>query len=95
MGRELRQRRKEMGLSQEVVGRLMGKAQPQIAALEAGKVDPRLGGVVQLARTLGLELMLVPVQRVPAVRLLLGQRLKEDRDRLVGVRHEGEEDLDG
>ena len=72
-GSTLRARRKSLGLSQEQVAALTGKAQSQIARLEAGKEDPRLSSVVQIARSLGTELIAVPVRLLPAVRHLLDQ----------------------
>lgn len=72
-GSTLRARRKTLKLSQEQVAVLTGKAQSQIARLEAGKEDPRLSSIVQVARSLGTELIAVPVRLLPAVRHLLEQ----------------------
>lgn len=48
----------------------MGIPQSHLSRLEAGKVDLRTSSLVELARLLDLEVMLVPRTWVPAVRKL-------------------------
>ena len=67
----MRDRRRELGLSQAQVAELSGKTQSQIARLEAGLDDPRLSSVVQVSRSLGAEIIPVPVRLLSAVRHLL------------------------
>lgn len=73
LGRVLRERRKRLGFSQLQIAGLAGKTQPQIARLEAGNEDARFSSVVQISRSLGAEIVLVPIRLLPAVRHLLAQ----------------------
>jgi predicted transcriptional regulator len=70
-GRAIRDRRRQLGLSQTQIAQLSGKTQSQIARLEAGLDDPRLSSVVQVSRSLGTEIIPVPVRLLSAVRHLL------------------------
>ena len=70
-GRTIRDRRRQLQLSQSQVAELSGKTQSQIARLEAGLDDPRLSSVVQVSRSLGTEIIPVPVRLLSAVRHLL------------------------
>jgi transcriptional regulator with XRE-family HTH domain len=72
-GRIIRERRKKLRLSQRQIAGLSGKTQSQIARLEAGVDDPRFSSVVQVSRSLGAEIVLVPIRLLPAVRHLLDQ----------------------
>jgi transcriptional regulator with XRE-family HTH domain len=58
------------GLSQSTLGAKVGLAQSHISKIERGAVDVQTSSLVELARALGLELMLVPAQLVPAVQAL-------------------------
>ena len=97
-GRTLRARRKGLGLSQVQVAALTGKTQSQIARLENGKEDVRLSNIVQVARSLGTELIAVPVRLLPAVRHLLDQhtnlKTSSINSRLVGNDPEDAEEAD-
>jgi transcriptional regulator with XRE-family HTH domain len=73
LGKALRDRRKTLGLSQAKVAELTGKTQSQIARLENGLGDPRVSSVVQVSRSLGTELVAIPVRLLPAVRHLLAE----------------------
>ncbi|HEX4447077.1 MAG TPA: helix-turn-helix transcriptional regulator [Polyangiaceae bacterium] len=68
---QLRAARRERKLSQKDLGARLGLPQSHVSAIEGGKVDPRLSSVLELARQLDLEPMLIPRARVPAVRALL------------------------
>jgi predicted transcriptional regulator len=70
-GQTIRDRRRRLRLSQSQVAELSGKTQSQIARLEAGLDDPRLSTVVQVSRSLGTEIIPVPVRLLSAVRHLL------------------------
>jgi transcriptional regulator with XRE-family HTH domain len=58
------------GLSQGALGAKVGFAQSHVSKIERGAVDVQTSSLVELARALGLELMLVPAQLVPAVQAL-------------------------
>lgn len=67
---ELAAARREVKLSQRALGRKIGLAQSHVSKIERGAVDPQLSNLLEIARALGLELMLVPRRLVPAVRAL-------------------------
>ncbi len=71
LGRALRAVRKAEGLSQRALSDRIGLTQAQISKFENGKADPRLSSLVEVARGLGVEVMLVPMNSVPAA-LALG-----------------------
>jgi transcriptional regulator with XRE-family HTH domain len=73
LGSNLRARRTKLGLSQAKVAELTGKTQSQIARLERGLGDPRISSVVQVSRSLGMELVAIPIRLLPAVRHLLAE----------------------
>jgi HTH-type transcriptional regulator / antitoxin HipB len=67
---ELAAARREAKLSQRALGKKVGLAQSHVSKIERGAVDPQLSNLLEIARALGLELMLVPNRLVPAVRAL-------------------------
>jgi len=74
---QLRKTRISDNISQKEFGRKLNVPQSHVSAIETGKVDPRLTTIIEMARVLGLELMLVPYSLVPTVRsLLLGNSHK-------------------
>ena len=75
----IRLAREAIGVSQRALGEQAGIPQASISKFESGMVDPRLSTLVALARTLGLEVMLVPRSAVPAVQSLA--RTREGRTR--------------
>ncbi|MCU7892433.1 MAG: helix-turn-helix domain-containing protein [Candidatus Thiodiazotropha sp. (ex Ustalcina ferruginea)] len=64
-----RQRKK---LSQRGLSQAAGMPQAQISKIENAAVDMRVSTLIELARTLDLELMLVPRKHVFAVRSIVG-----------------------
>jgi transcriptional regulator with XRE-family HTH domain len=62
--------RRRAGLSQRELGGKVGVAQSHISKIERAAIDPQVSSLMELARALGLELMLVPTQLVPAVQAL-------------------------
>lgn len=67
----LRQARQALGLSQRALAERAGLTQSHISQIENGATDPGLSSLVDLARALGLEVMLVPRKRLPAVSSLI------------------------
>lgn len=57
---ELRNSRKAAGLTHDMLAQRAGVSRMTVQRTEAGKIDPRLSTLLVLARTLGLDLMLVP-----------------------------------
>lgn len=65
--KSLKLARKSKGLSQRDLSARSGVPQSHISKIESGAVDLRVSSLVELARTLGLELVLVPRKDLPAV----------------------------
>lgn len=59
-GTALQRARKALGLTQAELGQRAGVARMTVQRLEADDADPRLSTVTDLARSAGLDLMLVP-----------------------------------
>jgi transcriptional regulator with XRE-family HTH domain len=66
----LKAARQDKGLSQRALSALTGLTQAHISKIENGAVDLRLSNLIELARVLELEVVLVPRRAVPAVRSL-------------------------
>lgn len=64
----LKAAREAKGLSQRALGKLAGVPQSHISKIENGFVDLRLSSLIELARVLGLELVLVPRKTLPAIK---------------------------
>ena len=77
----LKKARLTKGLSQRALSAAAGIPQSHISKIEAGAVDLRLSSLIELARTLDLELALIPRSHVPAVRSLvrMGEADQEPR----------------
>lgn len=63
----LKRARKDAGESQRAVSVRSGVAQSHLSQIEIGRVDFTVETMVQLARALDLEPMLVPKKYIPAV----------------------------
>lgn len=63
--------RQAQRLTQRALGRKAGVPQSHISKIENGAVDLRLSSLVELARALHLELMLVPRTTVPVVQSII------------------------
>lgn len=70
--------RRRAGLNQKALAERIGLDQSYVSKVERGAVDPQTSSLMELARALGLELMLVPRQLVPTVLAL--QREIASRD---------------
>ena len=67
---QLKQRRKELGLKQDDMPMLIGMARQQYQRLEAAG-NPQLDNLELVAKGLKLELMLVPQEKLQAVKAIL------------------------
>lgn len=67
LAQALKEARTLRHLSQRALSSRVGMTQAQISRIESGAVDLRVSSLIELARTLGLELMLVPRKQVPVV----------------------------
>lgn len=71
IGEVLARERRRRSLTQADLADRMGRDQTYIARIEGGKRDPRWETVVDFARALDLEPMLIPRGWVPAVDTIL------------------------
>ena len=79
VAQELKTARNKKGLSQRELGAKVGIPQSHISKIENGAVDLKTSSLIELARALDLELMLVPRALTPAVQGL--QRGLTSRER--------------
>ena len=71
IGQELRQARLAAKLTQQQVADLAGIARLRYGDIENGTAAARATTLINIARALGLELLLVPQAMVPAIRAFL------------------------
>lgn len=57
---ELHNARKAAGLTHDTLAQRAGVSRMTVQRTEAGKIDPRLSTLLVLARSLGMDIMLVP-----------------------------------
>ncbi len=62
--------RQKKGLSQRALSLKIGVPQSHISKIENGLVDLQTSSLIQLARALELELVLVPISLLPAIRAM-------------------------
>lgn len=62
--------RQERGLTQRALGQRLNVPQSHISKIERGKTDLRLSSLIEMARHLDLEVVLVPRQVLPALRAI-------------------------
>ena len=67
----LKKAREEKQLSQRALSKKVGIPQPQISKIENAAVNPQASSLIELARALDLEVMLVPRKHIPAVTSLI------------------------
>jgi transcriptional regulator with XRE-family HTH domain len=77
-GARFRRARRAAGLSQEEVAKRANLTRPRYRDIETGAAAPRTTTLINVARALGLEIMLVPQAMVPVVQSML--RPAEDDD---------------
>nr|WP_298101125.1 helix-turn-helix domain-containing protein [uncultured Shinella sp.] len=92
IGQLLKATRKGRQLTQEQVAGLAGISRPRYREIEAGSSAARTTTLINIARALGLELMLIPQTMVPAVDALL--RPHDDLDDLPAFMAHGYENED-
>lgn len=71
MRRDLIAARNSRGWSQAELGRRVGLPQMHISSIETGKTVPRFDTLLDLARVLDYDLLMVPRSLVPAVQTLI------------------------
>ncbi len=80
----LRAVRKKKGINQTRLGQKVGLPQSHISKIESGAIDLKLSSLIEIARVLDLELMLVPRKLVPTVQSIL-RRVKEGHPPITSV----------
>ena len=68
---QLRHARENAGLSQRALSAASGLSQSHISLIERGALEPGLGSLVDIARALDLEPVLVPRKLLPAVEAII------------------------
>jgi transcriptional regulator with XRE-family HTH domain len=71
IGRLLKMARISLGMTQEQVADMAGISRPRYRDIETGSAAARATTLINIARALGLEMMLIPQAMVPAVDALL------------------------
>jgi transcriptional regulator with XRE-family HTH domain len=67
----LKAARKKKGINQTQLGLKVGLPQSHISKIEKGATDLKLSSLIEIARVLDLELILVPRKLVPTVQSIL------------------------
>ena len=78
IGRLLKKTRLASAMTQEEVADLAGISRPRYRDIETGAAAARATTLVNIARALGLEMMLIPQAMVPAVNALLRPSDEDD-----------------
>ncbi|AOR77759.1 helix-turn-helix domain-containing protein [Novosphingobium resinovorum] len=78
IGLLLKQARLSSAMTQEQVADLAGISRPRYRDIETGTAAARATTLVNIARALGLEMMLIPLSMVPAVNALLRPSDEDD-----------------
>ena len=73
--RELADARRREGLSQRDLARRLGIPQSHVSNIECGKTDLRLSSLIDFARAVELEVVLVHRKSLPALRSILAGSL--------------------
>ena len=68
---QLKESRRKREWSQDELGRRAGLPQMHISGIESGKIVPRFDTLLDLARVLDYDLVMVPRALVPAVQALI------------------------
>jgi transcriptional regulator with XRE-family HTH domain len=82
LGESLRQARVDKKLSQLELARKLGFTQATISHAENGR-DLKLGTLVEIARALDLEPLLVPRKLVPAINTIVGTEAANRRTAII------------
>lgn len=92
IGEQIARARRSSGQTQEQVANLAGITRPRFRDIEKGVAAARTSTLLNIARAVGLEVMLVPQQLMPAVRALLQQGDDDDQPAFVTAPDDGPDD---
>ncbi|MBW2611408.1 MAG: helix-turn-helix transcriptional regulator [Deltaproteobacteria bacterium] len=76
--KELKIARQEKGLNQSEFGNKLGLPQSHISKIEREETNPRLSTVIDMARIVDRELMLVPRRLAPVIRTMIDGGHEQD-----------------
>lgn len=76
--KQLRETRRKLRLSQLELGLAINMPQSYISSIEQGRKDIRLNTLIQIARVLELEVMLIPREMVGTVESLFQETSSDD-----------------
>jgi transcriptional regulator with XRE-family HTH domain len=79
LGLRLRNARVAAGLSQEQIALRANISRPRYRDIETGAAAARATTLVNIARALGMEVMLIPQAMVPAIQSMLQPAADDDR----------------
>lgn len=71
LGHQLREGRQRAKLTQDQLATRAGLSRVNYRAVETGTTAPRASTLINIARALGMEMMLIPKEIVPAVQAML------------------------
>jgi transcriptional regulator with XRE-family HTH domain len=91
LGALFRSAREKAGLTQEETADRAGLSRPRYRDIEKGAAAARATTLVNIARALGMEVMLIPQAMVPGVQAMLRPAVDDDRPAFIA---EPEEDDD-
>jgi transcriptional regulator with XRE-family HTH domain len=77
IGAALKAARERLGLSQRELADAAGTDQARISKIESGDIDLRLSSLVDLTRSLGIELVLADRRHLPAIEAMMDERVPE------------------
>lgn len=92
IGSRLKKARLQKKWSQRTLGERVGIPQSHISKIESGAVDLQTSSLIQLARVLDLELMLIPRALVPAFQAMINGKQKGTSEQIPMYRLEEEDD---
>lgn len=76
--KSLKSARQKKNQSQRALSRKTGIQQTQISRIESGQADLRVSTLVELARSLDLEVVLIPRALLPAVNSIIEKKSDSD-----------------
>lgn len=92
IGETLKRAREASDLTQEEVAKRAGISRPRYRDIEKGDAAARATTFINVARALGLEVMLVPQAAVPAVNAMLRASKDEDRPAFTSDSEESDDE---
>jgi len=92
IGHQLRHARFAAGLTQEQVADLAGISRPRYRDVETGIAAARTKTLINIARAVGLEMLLVPQAMMPAIEALLRPGGEDDQPAFSPQQESDEDD---